>query len=451
MANANYLIQGSTMTAIANAIRAKTGGSSPIDGEYMATEIASISGGGYETKIDNVAQSRDISLISNDLEVCGGFTFANLLTQYTRGSVTRTYIEFYKNVSDGTKAHNLLLAATNSTAGGYRIVDAEYVGRSGQKTIDQSMIKCVKIGGLGYSSTDATYTFNALRSCLLLNNKVYFISVKSGRFGTGSSSGLAVVVDLSTPAGAMTYDCKVPNTSPLYTTTPDSPTADGTLVNRVVAGSARISDTTAYILFQDGTFAKFDINASETDYFTILSKFTSETIDSSSANYSTTPLLVIGTDCYVFVNSKIYKYTAQSDTWSLFYEAEALADSPVSSVGGNFGITTGIQMFIPHNLINASPSNQYIGIASTDYVWWIPVDYSGSAVRSPYRKDTLPAPCNYGVASFANFCPFFSTAKADYYTDENGKLYKTPDGLTATDLSIPNVVCKNYVEGPWTT
>ena len=43
---ANYLIQDSTLTGIANAIRSKTGSSNPILVEDMADEISSISGGG---------------------------------------------------------------------------------------------------------------------------------------------------------------------------------------------------------------------------------------------------------------------------------------------------------------------------------------------------------------------------------------------------------------------
>ena len=42
----DYLIDGSTLEDIADAIRSKTGGSSLIDPEDMPTEIASISGGG---------------------------------------------------------------------------------------------------------------------------------------------------------------------------------------------------------------------------------------------------------------------------------------------------------------------------------------------------------------------------------------------------------------------
>lgn len=43
---AEYMIQGETLTAIADAIRGKTGGASPIDPAQMAAEISNISAGG---------------------------------------------------------------------------------------------------------------------------------------------------------------------------------------------------------------------------------------------------------------------------------------------------------------------------------------------------------------------------------------------------------------------
>ena len=57
---ADYLIHDSTLEDIADAIRAKTGGSSLIEPEDMPTEIASISGGGGTSITDGiVVHSRD--------------------------------------------------------------------------------------------------------------------------------------------------------------------------------------------------------------------------------------------------------------------------------------------------------------------------------------------------------------------------------------------------------
>lgn len=42
----NYMIEGQTLTDIADAIRAKTGSSDPITGANMATEIENIPSGG---------------------------------------------------------------------------------------------------------------------------------------------------------------------------------------------------------------------------------------------------------------------------------------------------------------------------------------------------------------------------------------------------------------------
>lgn len=50
-----YMIQGETLTAIANAIREKTGGTNPIDPSQMATEISGMSGGGLPFGIEALA------------------------------------------------------------------------------------------------------------------------------------------------------------------------------------------------------------------------------------------------------------------------------------------------------------------------------------------------------------------------------------------------------------
>lgn len=63
MANSPYLIGSETLTDIANAIRTKTGGSSPIQVDQMATEIGNITGG-YTTTIDGVDPQQDLTLTS---------------------------------------------------------------------------------------------------------------------------------------------------------------------------------------------------------------------------------------------------------------------------------------------------------------------------------------------------------------------------------------------------
>ena len=85
---AEYLIQDTTLDAIADAINAKTGGSSAMTPAEMVTAIGSISGGGEPeivlpsgyTKLD-YAESSGTQLINTgvapagNLEVCIDFVF----------------------------------------------------------------------------------------------------------------------------------------------------------------------------------------------------------------------------------------------------------------------------------------------------------------------------------------------------------------------------------------
>lgn len=70
---AEYMIQGETLTAIADAIRGKTGGTSPIDPAQMANEITNIpaSGGGLPEGISALASGIIVptSNISSDYTV----------------------------------------------------------------------------------------------------------------------------------------------------------------------------------------------------------------------------------------------------------------------------------------------------------------------------------------------------------------------------------------------
>ena len=56
----NYLIQSQTLTDIADAIRSKTGSSSPISGANMASEISAISTGPDGLIAFNIPQDVDL-------------------------------------------------------------------------------------------------------------------------------------------------------------------------------------------------------------------------------------------------------------------------------------------------------------------------------------------------------------------------------------------------------
>ena len=60
----NYMIEGQTLTDIADAIRAKTGSSDPITGANMASEIENIpTGSTIEGVIaDNISQNIEINI-----------------------------------------------------------------------------------------------------------------------------------------------------------------------------------------------------------------------------------------------------------------------------------------------------------------------------------------------------------------------------------------------------
>ena len=80
---AEYIIQDSTLTGIADAIRAKTGGSAAMTPAQMATEIGSIrTGGGGKVLLADYTASEDVSAIQVDFtsEMQGYELYEILLT-----------------------------------------------------------------------------------------------------------------------------------------------------------------------------------------------------------------------------------------------------------------------------------------------------------------------------------------------------------------------------------
>lgn len=100
MANSPYLIGSETLTNIANAIRTKTGGSSPIQVDQMATEIGSITGG-YTTTIDGVDPQQDLTLTSqNDYKTAVPNMSGSVNTDTTVCLQCRGSGKFYRLSSD---------------------------------------------------------------------------------------------------------------------------------------------------------------------------------------------------------------------------------------------------------------------------------------------------------------------------------------------------------------
>ena len=84
MPNTNYLIQGTTLSGIADAIRSKSGGSDPIAVEDFADDIGDIQTG-HITTIDGVEAQTDLAFITGKTNVCQeiGATFTGDLAGYT--------------------------------------------------------------------------------------------------------------------------------------------------------------------------------------------------------------------------------------------------------------------------------------------------------------------------------------------------------------------------------
>ena len=83
----NYMIEGQTLTDIADAIRAKTGSSDPITGANMASEIENIPSGGDESYSNELWKS----VLSDLTTVYTGssYTLTDLITAYDGGEILK--------------------------------------------------------------------------------------------------------------------------------------------------------------------------------------------------------------------------------------------------------------------------------------------------------------------------------------------------------------------------
>ena len=89
---AEYLIQDTTLDAIADAINAKTGGSSAMTPAEMATAIGSISGGGGELKTVEVTLTQDYAQSSSTsasvMALCASAVGTNNVLCYLSGGTS---------------------------------------------------------------------------------------------------------------------------------------------------------------------------------------------------------------------------------------------------------------------------------------------------------------------------------------------------------------------------
>lgn len=89
---ADYLIQDTTLDAIADAINAKTGGSSAMTPAEMATAIGSISGGGGELKTVEVTLTQDYAQSSSTsasvMALCASAVGTNNVLCYLSGGTS---------------------------------------------------------------------------------------------------------------------------------------------------------------------------------------------------------------------------------------------------------------------------------------------------------------------------------------------------------------------------
>lgn len=117
---AEYMIQGETLTAIANAIREKTGGTANLSPEQMAAEISNISAGGaLPIGISALASGTytSASNASGDLTITHNLgkvpNFAILLlcddisTNIGPALAILYYFQLYKPIYDGSNYYNV--------------------------------------------------------------------------------------------------------------------------------------------------------------------------------------------------------------------------------------------------------------------------------------------------------------------------------------------------------
>lgn len=98
---ADYLIQDTTLDAIANAINAKTGGSSAMTPAQMVTAIGSISGGGGASWVH-----QQYTLAEDWTTTAAGGNTQNFYNTYLSGTVGKVVIAIISNntVTENSKA-----------------------------------------------------------------------------------------------------------------------------------------------------------------------------------------------------------------------------------------------------------------------------------------------------------------------------------------------------------
>lgn len=102
---AEYLIQDTTLTGIADAIRGKTGGTDPVAVSDMAAQIEGIQAGGGDDVL-NALIDRSITEISSNTTSIGSYAFQNCSTLTTANFPAATSIDYnaFQNCSSLTTA-----------------------------------------------------------------------------------------------------------------------------------------------------------------------------------------------------------------------------------------------------------------------------------------------------------------------------------------------------------
>ena len=107
---ANYLVNGSTMTGIANAIRSKTGSQAQMTASQMASAISSISGGN-EITLNGQQLSQDVDLVNNGITyfpsaLSSGYSY---ILKVPRGGIGDFFIKVTLIQAFGSNNEDLVL------------------------------------------------------------------------------------------------------------------------------------------------------------------------------------------------------------------------------------------------------------------------------------------------------------------------------------------------------
>lgn len=152
----NYMIEGQTLTDIADAIRAKTGSSDPITGANMATEIGNIPTGGEESYSNELWKS----VLSDITNVYTGssYSFTDLMSAYDGGEIVKyVRIPVCKTIGGSTPDGYLYIFSSDKNA--VHGASSALNGQTGRFIFDNQGTYNTQINAYLISDNDEHYNY----------------------------------------------------------------------------------------------------------------------------------------------------------------------------------------------------------------------------------------------------------------------------------------------------